>query len=120
MVQERNTNEFNYSLAINERKISAMNVDIVCVQEKIAQIEKKAASDDAKRVKVITEIESAKKMADVIKNAFERALKDANDFVALPDEELVTEMKHLDEMEENVIEDANLQRNVLIKSKYDC
>ena len=117
-------NDLKHKLDNKESNILAMDADIASTRDELALIEKQSGdhkgNEDSKRVKVLAEIESAKKMADIIKNAYERAQKDANDFTALPDEELATEMKHLDEMEENVIEDANRERDELIKSKYDC
>ena len=114
-------NDLKHKLDNEESNILAMDADIASTRDELALVEKQSAdhkeNEDAKRVKVLAEIESAKKMADIIKNAYERAQKDANDFTALPDEELATEMKHLDEMEKDTIEEANRERDELIKSK---
>ena len=114
-------NDLKHKLDNEESNILEMDADIASTRDELALIEKQSAdhkeNEDAKRVKVLAEIESAKKMADIIKNAYERAQKDANDFTALPDEELATEMKHLDEMEKDTIEEANRERDELIKSK---
>ena len=114
-------NDLKHKLDNEESNILAMDADIASTRDELALVEKQSAehkeNEDAKRSKVLAEIESAKKMADIIKNAYERAQKDANDFTALPDEELATEMKHLDEMEKDTIEDANRERDELIKSK---
>ena len=101
--------------------MSAMEVEIASTLDELTSVEKQISehkkSEDAKRMKVLAAIEGAKKMADIIKNAYERAQKDANDFSASSDDELATEMKHLDEMEKEMLELVSRERDEIIESK---
>ena len=53
-----------------------------------------------------------------LQDAYERAQKNANDFSVLPDEELATEMAHLEKTEQEAIEEANREREEIIQSKF--
>ena len=101
--------------------MSAMEIEIASTLDELASVEKEISehkkSEDAKRTKVLAEIEGAKKMADIIKNAYERAQKDANEFSASSDDELATEMKHLDETEKDMLEKVSRERDEIIESK---
>jgi len=117
--QEKNVTDLKLKLDNEEGNISTMEVEISGTLTELASIEKQTAkhkeSEASKKVKTLAEIEGAKRLADIIKKAYERAQKDANDFSALPDEELATEMKHLDETEKAAITDANRERDEIIE-----
>ena len=50
----------------------------------------------------------------VVKGAYERAQKEANDFAASSDEELALEMKKLDEAERDIVEEADREREEIL------
>lgn len=119
--QEKNAADLKLKLDNEESNMSAMEVEIASSLDELTSVEKQISehkkSEDAKRTKVLAAIEGAKKMADIIKNAYERAQKDANDFSVSSDDELATEMKHLDEMEKEMLELVSRERDEIIESK---
>ena len=58
------------------------------------------------------------------KGAYEQAQKKADNFAALPDDELALELKQLDEEEKRIIEEADRERDEMIEREllyiYQC
>mmetsp|Transcript_6805 Transcript_6805/g.15512 ORF Transcript_6805/g.15512 Transcript_6805/m.15512 type:complete len:1196 (-) Transcript_6805:237-3824(-) len=117
--QEKDAIELKLKLDNEESNISAMEANIASTLDELTSIEKQSVEhkelDGAKKEQVSIKICETKKMADIIKGAFERAQKDATDFSVLPDGELVLQMKQLDEAEQDIIEDANREREEMIE-----
>jgi hypothetical protein len=68
--------------------------------------------------KLHKETAGAKTTADMVKTAYERAQKNANNFKTQPDDgNLVLQMKLLDESEQQIIDDANRERDEIIQSE---
>jgi hypothetical protein len=54
----------------------------------------------------------------MVKTAYERAQKNANNFKTQPDDgNLVLQMKLLDESEQQIVDDANRERDEIIQSE---
>lgn len=120
--QEKNVNEQKLKLDNDEGSISTMEAEIASTLEELAAIEKQSSehkeSEETKTAKANKELKEAEQMAGIIKRAYEKAQKDANDFSALPDGELAFQMKQLDEAEQDIIDEANRERAEIIESKY--
>ena len=119
--QEKDADELKLKLDQEESDISAMEAEIASTLDELATIEKQVADHEghegAKRNQTLANIADAKKVADVIKNAYDRAQSEAKDFSAHPDEELVLQLKQLDEAEKAILEDANSERVGIIMRK---
>ena len=68
--------------------------------------------------KLHKETAGAKTTADIVKTAYERALTNVNNFKTQPnDGNLALQMKLLDESEQQILDDANRERDEIIQSE---
>lgn len=121
VVQEKDATDLKMNLTSEESRIAAMEADIANIREEIAAIEKQSLEHREQEYetneKLLKEVAAAKKLADVIKGAFEHAQRQANRFSSLPDGELALQMAQLDETEQEILDVANLERRTIITSK---
>ncbi len=122
VMQEKDATDLKMKLTSEESKIAAMDAEIANIMEAVSSIEMRSLEhkeqECATNVKLQKEVAAAKKMADVIKGAFEHAQRQANRFSALPDGELALQMTQLDEAEREIVDVANLERDTIIASKF--
>jgi hypothetical protein len=101
-------------IAAMQKKIESTLVDLESV-EKLT--EKQKEWDEARKAHATKELSDARHTAALIKNAFERAQREAAAFDSLPDDDLMAEMKALDEAEEDIINESTNQREAIIASE---
>lgn len=122
VMQEKDATDLKMKQTSEESRISAMEAEIANIRDEVVSIEKRSLEheerESAKNEKLLKEVAAAKKMADVIKGAFEHAQRQANRFSARPDGELALQMKQLDEAEREIVDVANLERDTIIESKF--
>ena len=122
VTQEKNSDDLKLRQNEQEKNMSSMEEEIESALAELAALEKRTAElkeHDAKRKEqTIKEAGDAKKLADIIKSAYERAQKEANDFASVPDDDLIVQMKQLDETEEEIINDANRERDAIIECTF--
>ena len=122
VIQEKDATDLKMKLISEESRISAMETEIANILDEVVSTEKRSLEhkeqECAKHEKLLKEVAAAKKMADVIKGAFEHAQRQANRFSALPDGELALQMTQLDEAEREIVDVANLERDTIIESKF--
>ena len=101
-----------------ENNIHAMEAEIASSFDELASINTQSAehreSERVKNDKLLKEIAGAKKTADMVKTAYERAQNNANSLSALPDGELALQLKILDESEQQMVGNANRERDEII------
>lgn len=124
VVQEKDATDLKMNLTSEESRIAVMEADIANIREEIAAIEKQTLEHREQECetneKLLKEVAAAKKLADVIKGAFEHAQRQANRFSSLPDGELALQMAQLDEAEQEILDVANLERRTITTSKNQC
>ena len=117
--QEKDATDLMHKLEEEQSKISVVEAEITSFIDELASINTQSAEhkeiERVKNDKLYKEIAGAKKTADMVKTAYERALNNAHNFSALPDGELALQMKLLDESERQIIDDANRERDELIE-----
>lgn len=122
VMQEKDATDLKMKLTSEGSRISAMETEIANILDEVVSTEKRSLEhkeqECAKHEKLLKEVAAAKKMADVIKGAFEHAQRQANRFSALPDGELALQMTQLDEAEREIVDVANLERDTIIESKF--
>jgi hypothetical protein len=119
--QEKDTIDLKHKLEDEESNISALKAKITSFRDELALINKQISEhrehERVKNDKLFKEIDGAKKTADMVKTAYERALNNANNFTALPDGELALQMKLLDESEQQIIDAATRERDEMIEGE---
>ena len=128
------------NISAMEAEIASTLDELASIEKQSAEHKE---SEGAKKSQLLKQIAEAKNLADIseflfphqcivityfwqcspifdavsitVKNAYELAQKNANDFSSLPDEELARQMKLLDEAEKDIIEDANRERDEIIE-----
>ena len=119
--KEKSAADLKLKLDNEESNISAVEAEIASTIDELSSIEKQSTEHKERtgveKVQALKEIADAKKLADMIKHAYENAQKNANDFSSLPDAELALQMKQLDEAEQDIIDDANRERGEIIESE---
>lgn len=117
--KEKDTAELNLKLDGEEGTVSAMEAKIASAIAELSSVEALATEHkeraEGEKSQALSAIAEAKRTADMIKSAFERAQKEANDFSASPDEELALQMKQLDEAEQDIIDDASRERGEILE-----
>jgi hypothetical protein len=116
--QEKDTTDLKLKLEDEENNIHAMEAEIASSFDELASINTQSAehreSERVKNDKLLKEIAGAKKTADMVKTAYERAQNNANSLSALPDGELALQLKILDESEQQMVGNANRERDEII------
>jgi len=119
--QEKDTTDLKLKLEDEENNISAMEAEIASSLDELASINTQSAehkeSERVKNDKLLKEIAGAKKTADMVKTAYERAQNNANIFSALPDRELALQMKILDESEQQIVDNANRECDEIVEGE---
>ena len=119
--KEKSAADLKLKLDNEESNISAVEAEIASTIDELSSIEKQSTEHKERtgveKVQALKETADAKKLADMIKHAYEHAQKNANDFSSLPDAELALQMKQLDEAEQDIIDDANRERGEIIESE---
>ena len=122
VMQEKDATDLKMKLTSEESKIATMDAEIANLVDEVSLIKMRSLKHQeeqrATNVKLQKEVAAAKKIADVIKGAFEHAQRQANRFSALPDGELALQMTQLDEAEREIVDVANLERDTIIASKF--
>ena len=122
--QEKDTTDLKLKLEDEENNISAMEAEIASSLDELASINTQSAehkeSERVKNDKLLKEIAGAKKTADMVKTAYERAQNNANIFSALPDRELALQMKILDESEQQIVDNANRECDEIVEGELCC
>ncbi len=122
VMQEKDATDLKMKLTSEESRIAAMDAEIANIMEEVSSIEirrlEHKEQENATKVKLQKEVAAAKKMADVIKSAFEHAQRQANRFSSLPDRDLSLQMAKLDEAEREIVDVANHERDAIIASKF--
>ena len=117
--QEKDTTDLKLKLEDEENNISAMEAEIASSLDELASINTQSAehrvSERVKNDKLLKEIAGAKRTADMVKTAYERAQNNANSFSAIPDGELALQMKIMDESEQQVVDNANRERDEIVE-----
>ena len=75
------------------------------------------ASDAVSMAKIDKDIADAQRASDVVQGVYERAQKEVAAYNALPDDTLGLQMRQLDELEQDIIDDANREREEIFESK---
>ena len=119
--QEKDTTDLKLKLEDEENNISAMEAEIARSLAELASINTQSAehreSERVKNDKLLKEIAGAKRTADMVKTAYERAQNNANSFSAIPDGELALQMKIMDESEQQVVDNANRERDEIVEGE---
>ncbi len=119
--QEKDATDLKHKLEDEQSKISAVDAEITSILDELASINTQSSehreNERVKNDKLNKEIAGAKKTADMVKTAYDRALNNADNFSALPDGELALQMKLLDESERQIIDDINRQRDEMIEGE---
>lgn len=97
-----------------EAKIESIDKDIVVLEDSDKRFKEENAISMAKIDKDITD---AQKASDIVQGVYERAQKEVAAYNALPDDTLALQMRQLDEAEQDIIDDANREREEMFESK---
>ena len=120
--QEMNAADLKQLVEKKDGNISDLQKEIDSTLAELQSVEnstKEAESNkEAKMAQFEKELAKAKETKDIIENAFKRAQERAEDFAVQPDDELMAEMKQLDDDEEAIISDADRDRDEVISSTY--
>lgn len=122
VAQEKDAADMKLQLENDEQSVSAMEAEIARSIDELALIKTQCAEHKEKVTvthnKLHKEIAGAKTTADMVKTAHERAQKNANSFKTQSDDgDLVLQLKLLDESEQQIIDDANRERDEIIQSE---
>lgn len=120
-MKEKLSNDYKLHLDKTERYIAAMQKKIESTLVDLESVEKltekQKERDEARKAHATKELSDARHTAALIKNAFERAQREAAAFDSLPDDDLMAEMNALDEAEEDIINESTKQREAIIASE---
>lgn len=120
--QEKRSSDVKLQLDKNENEISAVEAKIQSLDEEICALEESDSKfkekESASSAKVEKEIADAQKASDIVQGVYERAQKEVAAYNALPDDTLALQMRQLDEAEQDIIDDANREREELCQSKF--
>jgi len=97
-----------------EAKIESIDKDIVVLEDSDKRFKEENAISMAKIDKDITD---AQKASDIVQGVYERAQKEVAAYNALPDDTLALQMRQLDEAEQDIIDDANREREEMFECK---
>lgn len=119
--QEKNSGEMKVLLDKNEGDISAMEAKIESIDKEIYALEesdmKRTEKESDIMAKIDKDIAEAQKESEVVQGVYERAQKEVAAFNALPDDTLALQMRQLDEAEQDIIDDANREREEIFEGK---
>ena len=123
VAQEMDAADMKLQLENDKQSVSAMEAEIARSIDELALIKTQCAEHKEKvnvtHSKLHKEIAGAKTTAYRFKAAYERAQKNANNFKTQTDDgNLVMQMKLLDESEQQIVDDANRERDEIIQSEY--
>ena len=122
LAQEKDAADMKLQLENDKQSVSAMEAEIARSIDELALIKTQCAEHKEKvnvtHSKLHKETAGAKTTADIVKTAYERALTNVNNFKTQPDDgNLALQMKLLDESEQQIIDDANRERDEIIQSE---
>lgn len=119
--KEKSSGDLKLLLEKSEDDISAIEVKIEFIDKEIVILEesemKRTEEDNARMEKIDKDIADAQRASDVVQGVFERAQKEVAAYNALPDDTLALQMRQLDEAEQDIIDDANREREEIFESK---
>ena len=119
--QAKNSGDMKLLLEKNEGDISAMEAKIESIDKEIVTLEesdlKRTDEDAVSMAKIDKDIADAQRASDVVQGVYERAQKEVAAYNALPDDTLGLQMRQLDELEQDIIDDANREREEIFESK---
>ena len=105
----------------SEDGISAIEAKIVSIDREIVILEeadmKRTEEDTVRMAKIDKDIADAQRASDVVQGVYERAQKEVAAYNALPDDTLALQMRQLDEAEQDIVDDANREREEIFESK---
>jgi chromosome segregation ATPase len=120
--QAKNSGDMKLLLEKNEGDISAMEAKIESIDKEIVVLEEsdmqRRDEDAAAMAKIDKDIADAQKASDVVQGVYERAQKEVAAYNALPDDTLALQMRQLDEAEQDIIDDANREREEIFEGKF--
>jgi len=118
---EKSSGDMKLLLDKNEGDISAIEAKIESIDKDIVVLkdsDKKFKEENAiSMAKVDKDIADAQKASDIVQGVYERAQKEVAAYNALPDDTLALQMRQLDEAEQDIIDDANREREEMFESK---
>ena len=122
LAQEKDAADMKLQLENDKQSVSAMEAEIARSIDELALIKTQCAKHKEKvnvtHSKLHKETAGAKRTAYIVKTAYERALTNVNNFKTQPDDgNLALQMKLLDESEQQIIDDANRERDEIIQSE---
>ena len=122
LAQEKDAADMKLQLENDKQSVSNMEAEIARSIDELALIKTQCAEHKEKvnvtHSKLHKETAGAKKTAYIVKTAYERALTNVNNFKTQPDDgNLALQMKLLDESEQQIIDDANRERDEIIQSE---
>jgi len=118
---EKNSDEMKLLLDKNEGDISAMEAKIEYIDREIFALEesdmKRKEKEGDMMAKIDKDIAEAQKKSEVVQGVYDRAQKEVAAYNALPDDTLALQMRQLDEAEQDIIDDANREREEIFEGK---
>jgi hypothetical protein len=118
--QEENAKELKQLVDKKDNNLSDLqkNIESTLAELKSFESRTKAAQSHqkAKQAQFAKELQNAKETKHIIEKAFRLAQERAEDFAVQPDDELIAEMKQLDDDENAIKTDADRERNDIISS----
>lgn len=124
VAQEMSSREMNLLLDKNEGDISAMEAKIESIDVEMTALEesdmKRTEKESVSMAKIDKEIAEVQKASGVVQGVYERAQKEVAAYNALPDDTLALQMRQLDEAEQDIIDDANREREEIFEGKLHC
>ncbi len=119
--QEKSSGDMKLLLEKSEDGISAIEAKIESIDKEIVILEeadmKRTEGDTVRMAKIDKDIADAQRASDVVQGVYERAQKEVAAYNALPDDTLALQMRQLDEAEQDIIDDANRERDEIFESK---
>ena len=118
---EKSSGDMKLLLDKNEGDISAIEAKIESIDKDIVVLEdsdKRFKEENAiSMAKIDKDIADAQKASDIVQGVYERAQKEVAAYNAIPDDTLALQMRQLDEAEQDIIDDANREREEMFESK---
>eukprot|EP00804_Cyclotella_cryptica_P008476 CCRYP_003985-RA/>CCRYP_003985-RA protein AED:0.05 eAED:0.05 QI:123/1/1/1/1/1/9/250/1108 len=116
--QEKNAIELKQLVDNKDSSLSDLQKDIESTLAEFKSVENRAKAAEshqkAKQSQFSKELQTAKETKDIIENAFKLAQERAEVFAVQPDDELIAEMKQLDDDENAIIKDADREKDEVI------
>lgn len=120
--QEKNAIELKQLLDKKDNNLSDLQKNIERTLADLKSFESRTnvaqSHQKAKQAQFAKELQNAKETKEIIEKAFRLAQARAEDFAVQPDDELIAEMKQLDDAENAIKEDADREKNDVISSTY--